>query len=122
VKVGVLLIIALGAFAAERGSLVQDATTKARPLTNPFDGYPRAPAAGARLYRRQCAACHGRNARGSGKAPSLIRAGVAEAPPGALFWVLKNGSLDRGMPSFAHLPEARRWQIISYLRTLREQR
>ena len=43
-----------------------------------------------------------------------------EASPGALFWVLRNGSLKRGMLSFAHLPEAQRWQIITYLKTLKE--
>jgi hypothetical protein len=38
-----------------------------------------------------------------------------DASPGTLFWVLRNGSLRRGMPSFAHLPEPARWQIITFL-------
>jgi len=54
-----------------------------------------------------------------GKAPPLNQAEVREASPGALFWVLRNGSLKRGMPSFAHLPDAQRWQIITYLKTLK---
>lgn len=43
---------------------------------------------------------------------------VRSANPAALLWVLRNGSLRRGMPSFAHLSEARRWQIITYLKSL----
>ena len=35
---------------------------------------------------------------------------------GALFWALRNGSLNKGMPSFAHLPNPQRWQIITFLR------
>jgi hypothetical protein len=40
---------------------------------------------------------------------------VYRAAPGALFWVLRNGSLHRGMPSFAHLPDPEKWQIISFV-------
>ena len=43
-----------------------------------------------------------------------------QASAGALFWILKNGSLRHGMPSFAHLPEPERWQIITYLRSLNQ--
>ena len=57
---------------------------------------------------------------GTRKAPPLNQADVHEAPHGALLWVLRNGSLKRGMPSFAHLPEPQRWQIIAYLKTLKE--
>ena len=115
------LLVALVAFAGPRGSVIQQAPIEARALSNPYDGDPRALRAGARLYARECASCHGPNAGGMGKAPSLVSADVAGSP-GALFWVLRNGSLNRGMPSFAHLPESRRWQIISYLETLRVQR
>lgn len=121
-KLSAVLAIAFIAFASRPGSLIQQAPIEARALSNPYDGDRRASQAGARLYGRECASCHGRNAGGMGKAPSLVSADVAGATPGAVFWVLRNGSLNRGMPSFAHLPEARRWQIISYLRTLRVQR
>jgi mono/diheme cytochrome c family protein len=43
---------------------------------------------------------------------------VREAEPGKLFWILRNGSLRHGMPSFAHLPEEQRWQIVMYLKSL----
>lgn len=121
-KLSSLLVMAFIAFASRPGSLIQQAPREARELSNPYEGNLRASQAGARLYARECASCHGRNAGGMGKAPSLVSADVAGSTAGALFWVLRNGSLNRGMPSFAHLPEARRWQIISYLKTLRVQR
>jgi len=95
-------------------SLVMRAPAKATSAANPFEGNERARRAGAKLYARECAACHGANREG-GKAPSLRQAEVYQAAPGKLFWILRNGSLQRGMPSFAHLPEPERWQIITFL-------
>src|SRR4051794_18645243 len=94
------------AIAGERsGTLVQQAPRKFIQLRNPFEGNPKAVQAGGKLFDRECAACHGKNARGVGKAPPLVLRHVYGAAPGALFWVLRNGSLRRGMPSYAHLPE-----------------
>src|SRR5260370_30791148 len=98
------------------GSLVQQALPGTAGMRNPVQGDGRAQRAGARLYERECAACHGLKRQGTGKAPSLNRPDVTGAVPGALFWVLRNGSLHRGMPSFAHLPEPQRWQIVTFLR------
>jgi len=39
-------------------------------------------------------------------------------PAGALFWFL-NGNLKHGMPpSWSRLPDERRWQLVSYLKSL----
>ena len=86
-------------------------------MSNPLEKNERARRAGAKLFARECASCHGENgAGGQGKAPPLRQNEIYDAPPGALFWILRNGSLRRGMPSFAHMPEAQRWQIITWLR------
>jgi mono/diheme cytochrome c family protein len=117
-----LLGLALLSFvmAGERsGSLVQQAPRKFAQLRNPYEGDPAAAQAGEKLFDRECAACHGKDARGIGKVPPLVLPHVYRAAPGALFWVLRNGSLKRGMPSYAHLPEQQRWQIVSYLKSLR---
>jgi len=85
-------------------------------VSNPLEGNERARRAGAKLYARECAACHGSNREGGQKAPPLNKPEVYQARPGTLLWVLRNGSLHTGMPSFAHLPEPERWQIITWLR------
>jgi mono/diheme cytochrome c family protein len=106
--------------AGERsGTLVQQAPRKFAQLPNPYEGSRAAIQAGEKLFYRECAACHRKDARGIGKAPPLIVPHIYRAAPGALFWVLRNGSLKRGMPSYAHLPEQQRWQIVSYLNSLR---
>jgi mono/diheme cytochrome c family protein len=101
---------------ARTGSLIQQAPAAASRPRNPLEASERAQRTGAKLYLRECAGCHGLKREGIGKAPPLNMPEVSEAPAGALFWVLRNGSLQRGMPSFAHLPEPQRWQIIAYLR------
>jgi mono/diheme cytochrome c family protein len=101
-------------------SLVQQVPPKAAGKRNPVEGNERARRAGAKLYSRECAPCHGSSAGGVDKAPPLQQAEVYQAPAGALFWILENGSLRRGMPSFAHLPEPQRWQIVTYLRSLNQ--
>ncbi|MDP9055662.1 MAG: c-type cytochrome [Acidobacteriota bacterium] len=114
----ILSMCAFQAFAGQGDSLIEQAPAKAQATSNPLAGSANASRAGARLFDRECRACHGRSAEGTGKAPSLTSIDISAAPAGALFWVLRNGSLHRGMPSFAHLPESQRWQIVTYLQTL----
>ncbi len=97
---------------------IAQAPAKARAWNNPYDNQPSAIAAGAKLYRQHCAECHGDDARGIGRAADLHSTGVQNATPGELTWFLQNGNLASGMPSWSGLPEQRRWQIVSYLKTL----
>lgn len=108
-------ILTVGAAAA--ATLVNKAPPRAATLTNPLAATKDAGRAGAKLYRRECAACHGLNREGGGKVPPLDQAEVHNAPPGVLFWILRNGSSRRRMPSFAHLPEPQLWQIITFLKS-----
>jgi len=110
--------LAILAASAAAQSPVRMAPAKFATRANPFQGSESARLAGAKLFARECAACHGAAGEGSAKAPALRRSEVSQAPPGALFWVLENGSLRNGMPSFAHLPEPQRWQIVTYLCSL----
>jgi mono/diheme cytochrome c family protein len=110
--------ILAGALYAREPNLPQQAPQQWSTKSNPLAGNPRAQKAGAKLYERECAACHGAGADGSRRTPSLRQAAVAQAPPGALYWILENGAIFHGMPSFAHLPERERWQIITFLQSL----
>ena len=94
------------------------APEKARAKRNPFEGDPDAVAAGRNLFEQRCAECHGASAEGGKKGPSLRAQEVQEAAPGSIFWILTNGVVRRGMPVWSKLPEPRRWQLVTYLKSL----
>ena len=91
---------------------------KNRAKANPFADDPQAPAAGAILFEEHCQSCHGKAGAGTKKAPSLRAPEVQQAAPGAIFWVLSNGIVRRGMPVWSRLPEPQRWQLVSYIKSL----
>jgi mono/diheme cytochrome c family protein len=101
-------------------SLLRKARSLADPRTNPYAGDETARRAGRKLFRRECSGCHGQEGKGNGRrrTPALATPQVEQADPGTLFWILRNGSGDHAMPSFSHLPEAQRWQIITYVKSL----
>jgi mono/diheme cytochrome c family protein len=94
------------------------APEKAKLRLNPLAQDPGAVVAGKLLFQRHCAECHGESAQGK-KGPSLRADEVQNAEPGAIFWILTNGVVRRGMPVWSRLPEPQRWQLIAYLKSLR---
>ncbi len=97
---------------------IAQAPEKARNSQNPYEGQADAVAAGKKLFVQHCAECHGEDASGAHRSADLHSPGVQNATPGELVWFLSNGNLVKGMPSWSGLPEQRRWQIVSYLKTL----
>jgi mono/diheme cytochrome c family protein len=91
---------------------------RANPLANDRD----AVAAGSNLYDQHCADCHGGAGEGTHKGPSLLKAPVQNATPGALFWLLTNGSVWRGMPVWSKLPEPQRWQLVTFIKSMGEKK
>ena len=121
----VLLALALaGTIYADAGDgeWLTRVPAKDRARTNPFAADPDAPAAGAKIFAERCAACHGAEAEGKTEGkhprPNLHSERLKQATPGELFWLLTNGSLKNGMPSWSRLPEPQRWQVITYLKSL----
>jgi mono/diheme cytochrome c family protein len=94
------------------------APEKARAKRNPLEKDPEAAAAGRILFEQRCAECHGENAEGGKKGPSLRAAEVQNAEPGAIFWILTNGVVRKGMPVWSKLPEPQRWQLVRYIKSL----
>jgi mono/diheme cytochrome c family protein len=99
-------------------SEIGKAPKKAIERQNPMQGDADAVAAGAKLYDLHCSECHGELASGGKKGPSLRAEEVQQATPGALFWVLTNGVVRRGMPVWSKLPEPQRWQLVTYVKSL----
>ncbi len=91
---------------------------KERVRANPVAGNEEAVAAGAILYRRSCASCHGDDAQGLGRHPNLRTERVRQTTDGELHWLLTNGQLAAGMPSWSRLPDVQRWQLARYLHSL----
>ncbi len=85
-------------------------------------------AAGAELFRVNCASCHGERADGHGPAavglvppPVDFRGGavLAQRSDAYLYYRLSVGKPGTAMPSFhGVLDETERWQVITYLRSL----
>ena len=82
-------------------------------------------AAGARIYRENCAVCHGlrddaKTAIAKGmfpRPPMLLRGkGVTNDPPGETWWKVKNGIRLSGMPAFVgSLTDSELWQVTLFL-------
>jgi mono/diheme cytochrome c family protein len=94
------------------------APEKVRAKHNPFERDPDAIAAGQNLFEQHCSECHGNTGDGSKKAPSLRAEEVQNAAPGAIFWIVTNGVVRRGMPVWSKLPEPQRWQLVSFIKSL----
>ena len=88
----------------------------ARP--NPVAADPEADRVGAKLFRQHCASCHAENGEGKDGKPTLRSEHVARATPGQLFWLLTNGSLKNGMPSWSRLPEQQRWELVTHVEAM----
>ena len=114
----ILIWVVLG-FGAADGAWLRKVPAKDHARKNPYQGQADAVAAGRLVYEEHCSKCHGENAQGRKKRPSLKNARVQqEATEGDLHWLLVNGNMGRGMPSWAKLGDPQIWQVISYLKSL----
>ena len=95
---------------------------KAAMRRNPLPASTEITGGGQKLFLIHCAECHQADGRGMAEKHSadLRHAIVQSQSDGALFWKITNGNLGRGMPSFSRLPEKQRWQLVLFLRTLRD--
>ena len=120
-------------FESELSSLALHARLRREePKSVPVKADEDAYLAGAKVYREDCAVCHGL----PGQAPPAIsksmfpdppplfalyegrfgqykgRIGISDDPPGEIFWKTKNGIRLSGMPAFgASLPDEQIWQV-----------
>lgn len=87
----------------------------------------------AALYNKQCAVCHGQEGKGDGKAAYLLLPRPRDFTSGKfrltttdngvpsdrdLFDAITRGMPGSAMPSWSHLPEKDRWDLVRYIREL----
>jgi cytochrome c oxidase cbb3-type subunit III len=87
---------------------------------NPYTG-PQHAAAGAQLFRSQCAGCHGAEGTGSSKGPDLGARILRGATDESLFETIVKGKPGTSMPGF-RLTGQQTWQLVTHMRTLAVQR
>lgn len=91
-------------------------------LVNPLRGRTDVLAGGSALFKEHCETCHGDRGQGLRHAADLQLPAVQAQPDGVLFWKISSGNSHTGMPSFSNLPELQRWQLVMFIRALREPR
>jgi glucose/arabinose dehydrogenase len=96
-----------------------NAPASSKEMKNPYAGQQAAVSAGSSLYQANCNSCHGVNGNGTGNVPPLSEEATQSASDGEVFWFITKGDRDNGMPSWAKLPEQERWQIVTYVKTLK---
>jgi mono/diheme cytochrome c family protein len=119
VRVILVVISACSLLAIASSDWLNDVPAREQQKTNPFHDRPQAVQAGRLLFEDHCAQCHGDNAQGKNKRPSLRSARIESASEGSLHWFLVNGNVRRGMPSWSKLPDQQLWQLVTYLRSLK---
>jgi mono/diheme cytochrome c family protein len=115
------------------GVLLSSCTICARADTAPTS--PEALALGQSVYLKQCAACHGPEGNGDGEAAYLLYPRPRNFRTGSfrlvstwerlptdddLFATISRGMPGSAMPSWQHLPEATRWALVAYVKSLVE--
>jgi len=98
---------------------------EAKNSVNPLGADPADITAGRDLYREKCEICHayeggGKTSIGAGeypRPPPLRSAAIAATPDGELFYHIRNGIRNTGMPAW-NLPDRQIWQLVSYIRDL----
>src|SRR3984885_3571341 len=97
-----------------------EAKMSVNPAPDPSDV-----AEGKDLYRQKCETCHGidgggRTPIGSNefpRVPTLRSAAIAATSDGELFYHIRNGIRNTGMPAW-NLPDRQIWQLVGYVRHL----
>ena len=95
-----------------------DAPASAKAQKNPYEGQQAAVDAGKQLYARNCLACHGKTCKVRATCRRWWMATLKGVTPGEVFWFVTKGDKDNGMPSWAFLPEDKRWQIVTYVEAM----
>lgn len=103
------------------------APASADKIINPLKSNADAAANGKRSYKMLCVVCHGAKGKGDGiggaglkpKPTDLTSAEFQAQTDGAIFWKIEEGRSPMASYKTA-IPENKRWEIINYIRTLKQ--
>jgi mono/diheme cytochrome c family protein len=98
---------------------------KERTVANPIGSDAADIAAGRDLFKQKCEICHaydgsGKSEIGAGeypRPPALHTIDVASMPDGEVFYHIRNGIRNTGMPAWS-MPDPEIWQLVAFLRHL----
>ncbi len=125
-----IILLSIGFFGMT--NLVQAQTAWVAPsdadeLKNPFANNEDAIKKGKKLYSQNCTICHGAKGKGDGMAGAALKPkpanftleSIQSQSDGAIFWKLSEGRSP--MAAFkGMLSEEQRWQLVTYIRTLKK--
>ncbi len=98
--------------------------------TNPFSGQTEAVTAGEKIFKSNCASCHGDEGKGDGPVsmslepkPANLADSMGNFSDAYLFWRINEGGqmapFHSAMPAWRNiLSKEQIWQVITFLRTL----
>ena len=101
------------------------APESAKKVKNPVQTSAEGLKSAAKLFKENCAACHGAKGAGNGPLAGALAdkpmnftnmKAMKSVPDGELFWKMTTGRLP--MPSWAQFSDKQRWELVNYVRTL----
>jgi mono/diheme cytochrome c family protein len=117
-------VVVLGCAVSVQAQAPWEAPAAEKAKKNPVPSDAKTVEQGKKVAQINCASCHGPMGKGDG----VASAGLSPKPAdwtskkvqvesdGEIFWKISTG---RGaMPSWKHLPEAERWALVRYIRSL----
>jgi|SRR5579883_1705495 len=118
-----LLLLGIGAVSAHEGH-GKALPAEAKALKNPLTATPEHLQAGERLYKKNCAMCHGVNGKpmmtGANGPTNLTAPAMDSMRDGEIFYVITHG-MKPGMPAMEKaLNETERWEVVLWTRDLRK--
>ena len=114
-------------WAAKTSLRASFARNRVADLKNPLPVTDANLASGLKLYAQNCAVCHGGASGGRSHIaeglyqdpPQFHREGVADDPPGKVFWQIDHGIRWTGMPAFGKtLGEKQAWQLTLFVQNI----
>jgi len=116
--IAVAILFSVFLFAEDVNTKFHNAPAAVKSARNPYNG-EESRQAGKLLYAHDCLSCHGKQGKGNDNVPSLVNGKLDSVTPGEVFWFITKGSKDNGMPSWSSLQVKQRWQLVTFVKSMK---